>query len=41
MGGWLASEDESAQEYNGLLKRQNQTREACECKVNRTNGIGW
>jgi len=41
MGGWLASKDDSAQEYNGLLKRQNQTREACECKVNRTNGIGW
>ena len=41
LGGWVASEDDTGQEYNGLLKRQNQTREACECKVDRTNGIGW
>ena len=39
VGGWVASEKLS--EYDGGLKRDQQTREACECKVNATNGVGW
>jgi LasA protease len=39
VGGWVASEQDT--EYDGSLKRDTQTREACECKLNRTNGVGW
>ena len=39
VGGWVASE--SLKEYDGALKRNAETREACECKVNGTNGVGW
>jgi LysM repeat protein len=39
IGGWVANESDS--EYDGNLKRDTQTREACECKVNRMNGVGW
>jgi murein DD-endopeptidase MepM/ murein hydrolase activator NlpD len=39
IGGWVAGE--AGSEYDGVLIRDNQRREACECKLPTVNGIGW
>jgi LysM repeat protein len=39
LGDWAMYEGKA--EYDGGLKRGNQTREACECKKPEVNGISW